>query len=221
MDENWMKNEFSKKATLIDGPYWDTKRSERTKGVLGSRTYYLPTETQRNRGSGVWRGGLLFVFSFALARVQASRGFVISLARSLSFSHPASKTIFLLQQTAGRTGNWLSYHGDKRLCKISTMSQADRGGIQALLAAEQDAQHIVANARAGKHHSSFLFFPLCLIFCSSLILLLSLVSLYAFYLISASICHSVISFSPPLPFFSRLLALTVKFKLVLLLYLGF
>jgi hypothetical protein len=48
---------------------------------------------------------LLFVFPFALARVQASRGFVFSLARSLSFSHPASKTIFLLQQTAGRTGN--------------------------------------------------------------------------------------------------------------------
>jgi len=152
-----MKNEFSKKAALIDGPYWDTKRSERKKGVLGSRTYYLPTETQMDRGSGVWRGGLLFVFPFALARVQASRGFVFSLARSLSFSHPASKTI-LLQQTAGRTRNWLSYHGDKRLCKISTMSQSDRGGIQALLAAEQDAQHIVANARAGKHLSSFLFF---------------------------------------------------------------
>jgi hypothetical protein len=33
-----MKNEFSKKAALIDGPYWDTKRSERKKGVLGSRT---------------------------------------------------------------------------------------------------------------------------------------------------------------------------------------
>ncbi|CAK9193937.1 unnamed protein product [Sphagnum jensenii] len=33
---------------------------------------------------------------------------------------------------------------------FSQILQADRGGIQALLAAEQDAQHIVANARAAK-----------------------------------------------------------------------
>jgi len=30
------------------------------------------------------------------------------------------------------------------------MSTSDRGGIQALLAAEQDAQQIVANARSAK-----------------------------------------------------------------------
>jgi hypothetical protein len=79
----------------------------------------------------------------------------LSLALSLFLIPQAKRSSW--QQTAGRTRNWLSYHGDKRLCKISTMSQSDRGGIQALLAAEQDAQHIVANARAGKHHSSFLF----------------------------------------------------------------
>jgi len=216
-----MKIEFSKKAALIDGPYWDTKRSERKKGVLGTRTYYLPTETQMDRGSGVWRGGLLFFFPFALARVQASRGFVFSLARSLSFSHPASKTIFLLQQTAGRTRNWLSYHGDKRLCKISTMSQSDRGGIQALLAAEQDAQHIVANARAGKHHSSFLFFPIMLnflLFLDSAAVSRLIICILFNLGFDLSFCY--LFFAAP-SFFSRLLDLTVKCKLVLLLYLGF